>query len=87
MKPASIVKRTTATSNGSKNKVEAQEIVKSQPKAETSHPKAEASHSKAENTLQKIQEKAYELFLQRNGAPGSAEEDWAKAEKIAKGLK
>jgi hypothetical protein len=80
MKPANIVKRTTATSNGSKNKVEAPEVVKV-------HPKVEAPHSKAENTLQKIQEKAYELYLQRNGAPGSAEEDWAKAEKIVKGLK
>jgi Protein of unknown function (DUF2934) len=36
--------------------------------------------------LQKrIQEKAYELYLKRNGGPGSAEEDWAKAEKMIKG--
>jgi hypothetical protein len=77
MKPSSIVKRTTSPFNGSK-KVEAPEPAKS-------YPKAESSHSKAEATLQKIQEKAYELFLKRNGGPGSAEEDWAQAERIVKG--
>ena len=34
----------------------------------------------------KIAEKAYELYLKRNGGPGSAEQDWAQAEKIVKGL-
>jgi Protein of unknown function (DUF2934) len=47
-------------------------------------PAAQKTASK-EVSLQKIQEKAYELFLKRNGGPGSAEEDWALAEKIVKG--
>jgi hypothetical protein len=29
-----------------------------------------------------IQMKAYELYLQRNGAPGDPTEDWLKAEKM-----
>jgi hypothetical protein len=41
--------------------------------------------SKNGDLKQKIAEKAYELYLQRNGAPGSAEEDWRQAEKIIKG--
>ena len=41
--------------------------------------------SKKVDLNQKIAEKAYELYLKRNGGPGSAEEDWAKAEKIVKG--
>ena len=84
MKQASIIKKTTVAFGSSKNKAAA-------PEAKTPAPVVEAAvvkknHSKTENTLQKIQEKAYELFLQRNGGPGSAEEDWAKAEKIVKGL-
>ena len=38
-----------------------------------------------EDYYKKVQEKAYEIYLQRNGAPGSAEEDWRQAEKIVKG--
>ena len=60
------VKRTAFTSQAPK-------------KVET--PAAQKTASK-EVSLQKIQEKAYELFLKRNGGPGSAEEDWALAEKI-----
>jgi len=78
MKPASIVKRTSPF-NGNKNRADVPEAAKSYPKAET-------SNSKAEATLQKIQEKAYELYLKRNGGPGSAEEDWKQAEKIVKGI-
>ena len=71
MAQVSAVKRTTFGSNGPKNRVEIPVTQKPQPKADL---------------LQKIQEKAYELFLQRNGAPGSAEQDWIQAEKIVKGL-
>jgi hypothetical protein len=39
----------------------------------------------SEEFYKKVQEKAYELYLQRNGAAGSAEEDWQQAEKIVKG--
>ena len=31
---------------------------------------------------QAISLKAYELYLQRNGAPGDEKEDWLKAQKI-----
>ena len=64
------VKRTAFTSQAPKSKVEIPAVQKTASK---------------EVSLQKIQEKAYELFLKRNGGPGSAEEDWALAEKIVKG--
>ena len=88
MKQVSFSKKTTAAINVSKNKVEVPEVKTSSPKAETPKletPEVKTTHSKAEATLQKIQEKAYELFLKRNGAPGSPEEDWIQAEKIVKG--
>ena len=72
MAQASTVKRTAFTSRLSKNREEV-------PVTQTPVPKVD--------TLKRIQEKAYELYLKRNGGPGSAEEDWAQAEKIVKGLK
>ena len=68
---ASTVKRTTVTSRVPKSRLE------------TSLGKPAKSNG---DLNQKIAEKAYELFLQRNGAPGSAEGDWLQAEKIVKGL-
>jgi Protein of unknown function (DUF2934) len=37
-----------------------------------------------ESLQQKIQQRAYDLFLQRGGQPGHAMEDWVKAEKEIK---
>jgi len=37
--------------------------------------------TKAAPTLEQIQLRAYELFLQRAGAPGSEVEDWLQAER------
>ena len=81
MKHASTVKKTTV-----KTPVTAAPVAVSVPaaakiKAET--PLAKTTYSK-EEFHKKVTEKAYELYLQRKGAPGSAEEDWAKAEKIVK---
>jgi len=72
MAQASTVKKTAFTSRLTKNREEV-------PVTQAPVPKVDI--------LKKIQEKAYELYLKRNGAPGSAEEDWAHAEKIVKGLK
>ncbi|MDE1921514.1 MAG: DUF2934 domain-containing protein [Candidatus Omnitrophica bacterium] len=68
---ANTVKRTTVKTNAAKNRVEA-----------PTRPTASGNG----DLQQRIAEKAYELYLKRNGGPGSAEEDWAKAEKIVKGL-
>ncbi|MBF0504879.1 MAG: DUF2934 domain-containing protein [Candidatus Omnitrophica bacterium] len=65
----STVKKTAFTSRESKSREEI-------PVTQTPVPKVDI--------LKKIQEKAYELYLKRNGGPGSAEEDWAQAEKIVK---
>jgi hypothetical protein len=70
MRQASSVKRTTVKPLTSQNRLEI-------PLPQTT--------SKNEDILKKIQVKAYELYLQRNGAPGSAEEDWVLAEQIVKG--
>ena len=70
MRTASTVKRTTVTPLTTKNRFEI-------PLPQTTCTK--------EELRQKIAEKAYELYCKRNGGPGSAEEDWAKAEKIVKG--
>ena len=32
-------------------------------------------------TLDQIRRRAYEIFLQRNGAPGTSESDWRQAER------
>ena len=68
---ASTVKRSTVTSRVPKSRIET--------------PLEKPSKSNGDLS-QKIAQKAYELFLQRNGAPGSAEGDWIQAEKIVKGL-
>jgi hypothetical protein len=70
MRQTSTVKRATAKPLTSQNRLEI-------PLPQTT--------SKNGDLNQKIAEKAYELYLQRNGAPGSAEQDWIKAEKIVKG--
>lgn len=70
MRQTSTVKRTTEKTSSSQNRLEI-------PLPQTT--------SKKVDLTQKIAEKAYEIYLQRNGAPGSAEEDWIKAEKIVKG--
>jgi len=84
MKQANILKKTTAAFNASKSKVAAPEVKTSFSNVET--PQVKKAHLKTECSTQKIQEKAYELFLKRNGGPGSAEQDWAEAERIVKGL-
>lgn len=71
MKQTSTVKRTTVTSGAPKNRIET--------------PMDKASKSDG-NLNQKIAQKAYELFLARGCAHGHDVEDWAKAEKIVKGL-
>ena len=35
-----------------------------------------------QKNFEDIRLKAYELYLERNGAPGDAREDWLKAERI-----
>jgi len=67
---ANTTKRTTVTSKAPKSRVETP---------------LERPVKSNGDLSQKIAEKAYELFLKRNGAPGSAEEDWIQAEKIVKG--
>jgi len=84
MKQANILKKTTAAFNTAKSKVATSEAKTSFSNVET--PQVKKSQPKTECSIQKIQEKAYELFLKRNGGPGSAEEDWAQAERIVKGL-
>jgi hypothetical protein len=37
--------------------------------------------SKAAPTLDQIQARAYEIYLERRGAPGSQIEDWLRAER------
>jgi hypothetical protein len=37
--------------------------------------------SKAAPTLEQIQARAYEIYLERRGAPGSQIEDWLRAER------
>jgi hypothetical protein len=37
--------------------------------------------TKAAPTLQQIQVRAYEIYLERQGAPGSQIEDWLQAER------
>ncbi len=69
MLQANTTKRTAGSSNVFKRGIEIPAAPKPQSKTVS---------------LEKIQEKAYELFLKRNGGPGSAEEDWLKAEKILK---
>jgi hypothetical protein len=70
MRQASTVKRTTVKPLTTQNRFE---IPLPQTTSETG------------DVYKKVQEKAYELYLQRNGAPGSPEEDWMQAEKIVKG--
>ena len=78
MRQESTIKRTAfTTSREPKNRVETPVEPKPIVKAEPQH---------KVSTLQKIQEKAYDLYLKRNGGPGSAEQDWAEAERIVKGL-
>lgn len=80
MKQASTVKK-SSVKTPSPASIVAPTATKS--KVETSSTKTACSK---EDFHKKVAEKAYELFLQRKGAQGSAEEDWAKAEKIVKGL-
>ena len=47
-------------------------------------PLKQASHSKEEFS-QKVQQKAYELFVARGCAHGHDVEDWLKAEQIVRG--
>ena len=70
MKPAATAKKTVATPNRFKNGVVSPMVAKPQTRTE------KTSVTKKEVSLQKIQEKAYELFLKRNGGPGSAQQDW-----------
>ena len=37
--------------------------------------------TKSSFTLEQIQQRAYEIFLERRGAPGSEVEDWLRAER------
>ena len=81
MRQASTVKRTTVKTTTPSAPVAASAPVAVKNKAET--PSLKTTYSK-EEFHRKVALKAYELYLQRNGGPGSAEEDWKKAEKIIK---
>jgi len=37
--------------------------------------------SKTRPTLEQIQQRAYEIYLERSGAPGNQTEDWLRAER------
>ncbi len=71
MRETTTIKRTAAKVTTPKNRIETP---------------FEQSTKSTGDFYRKVQEKAYELYLQRNGAPGSPEEDWLQAEKIVKGL-
>ena len=43
-------------------------------------PKKVSSKKKAGPTLEQIQKRAYEIYLERNGAPGDPMQDWLRAE-------
>ena len=86
MKQASAVKKTTVKSTKAVKPVMASAPAASKNRIETPSPKTTKVTFSAEDFNKKVAEKAYELFLGRNGAPGSAEEDWIQAEKIVKGL-
>jgi hypothetical protein len=44
-------------------------------------PRKKASTAKATPTPEQIQLRAYEIFLERHGAPGNPLEDWLRAER------
>ncbi len=50
-----------------------------------SMPATEIVSHNVEPTEEQIRRRAYEIFLQRNGAPGSPEADWLQAEAELRG--
>jgi len=48
-------------------------------------PATEIVSHNVEPTEEQIRRRAYEIFLQRNGAPGSPEADWLQAEAELRG--
>jgi len=86
MKQASPVKKATVKSPKVTKTVASSAPVILKNKVETPSPKTTKTAYSAEDFNKKVAEKAYEIYLQRNGAPGSAEGDWIQAEKIVKGL-
>ncbi len=48
-------------------------------------PETEIVCHNVEPTEEQIRRRAYEIFLQRNGAPGSPEADWLQAEAELRG--
>ena len=42
---------------------------------------AKTSSPSAQTTMEQIQLRAYQIYLQRNGAPGNPFEDWTRAER------
>jgi hypothetical protein len=75
-------KKTTSATGTSK--------AKATPKSKTAAKPKAASKVKAQSktpTLEEIRKKAEEIYLDRisRGEPGSAEDDWLKAEEVLKG--
>lgn len=70
MRQASTIKRTAVNPTTPKNRLET--------------PLAQTSYSK-EDFYQKVQEKAYHLFVARGCVHGYAVEDWLAAEQMVKG--
>ena len=48
---------------------------------EASSPKPRKSRAKSRPTPEQIQLRAYEIYLERRGAPGNALQDWVQAER------
>jgi hypothetical protein len=46
-----------------------------------SSPRTKKSSTKKFSTHEQIQLRAYEIYLERNGAPGNPTEDWVRAER------
>ena len=44
-------------------------------------PARKSRATKSSVTLEQIQQRAYEIFLERRGAPGNEMEDWLRAER------
>lgn len=74
MKP--VFTKPSSSSSRIKSNVQSPAVSKPQPKE---------TCSKKNVSFEQIQEKAYELFLKRNGSPGNPDEDWLEAERILKG--
>ncbi len=51
------------------------------PKTATATPKPKKSRTAKSPSHEDISKRAYEIYLERNGAPGNPFEDWSRAER------